>query len=88
MWSGDFMGTFPATRFVFVGGVVLRSAVLMSMGASVLFWDGKVKCRAAVHRAFRPGSAAVAVNDALDVGQADACALEFVLAVQALKHAE
>ena len=51
-------------------------------------WDGKVKSRAAVHRAFRPGPAAVPVNDALDIGQPDARALELVLAVQALKHAE
>ncbi len=55
---------------------------------SVLFGDGKVKRRATVHRAFRPGPAAVPVNDALDVRQADARALKLVLAVQALEHAE
>ena len=58
------------------------------MDASVLFWDGKIKCRAAIYHAFRPCPAAVAANDAQDIGQANARALELFLTVQALKHAE
>src|ERR1035441_6086199 len=60
----------------------------VSMQTSVLYWDGKVKGRAAVHHAFGPRSTAVPVNDALDVRQADACSLELLLGVQALKHSE
>src|ERR1039457_5499057 len=60
----------------------------VSMQTSVLYWDGKVKGRAAVHHAFGPRSTAVPVNDALDVRQTDACALALLLAVQALKHSE
>src|ERR1039458_9691619 len=66
----------------------LMFRISVSIAAPVWFWDGKVKCRAAVHRAFRPCPAAVPMNDALDIGQADACALKLVVAVQALKHAE
>src|ERR1017187_901365 len=39
-----------------------------------------------VHHAFRPGSASVAMDDALDVRQTNARALEFLPAMQALKH--
>src|ERR1035441_4771291 len=60
----------------------------VSMQTSVLYWDGKVKGRAAVHHAFGPRSTAVPVNDALNVRQADACAFELLLGVQALKHSE
>ncbi len=58
------------------------------MTGSILPRHGKVKSRPVVRRAFRPGSAPVALNDALDVGQTDARALKLSLAVQALEDAE
>src|SRR5580693_8468741 len=60
----------------------------VSIEVFVLLGYGKVKGRTAVNHAFGPGPAAVPLNDALDIGQPDARALEFVLAVQALKHAK
>src|SRR5579872_3415366 len=51
-------------------------------------WDGKVKCGATVHHAFRPGPPAVPADDALDIGQPDARALKLGVTVQALEHAE
>src|SRR5436190_5282807 len=55
-----------------------------------LFLGGerKRKRRAAIHGPLSPGSAAVTKNDSLYVGQSDACAVELVAAVQALKYAE
>src|SRR5438105_4125404 len=47
-----------------------------------------VKGRAAVHHAFAPHLAAMAVNDAAHVGQSDTGTLELVAAVQSLKDAE
>ena len=89
MWSGDFIWAF------LVRGSSSTDACDSAFG-SWLFeekegffsWDGKVKCRAAVHYALGPCPPAVALDDALDIGQADARALELLLAVQALKHAE
>src|SRR6266496_1340612 len=57
-------------------------------GLHGFFGNRKVKRRAAVHCAFRPGSSAVAMNDALDARQTNAGPLELLLAVQPLKHAE
>src|SRR5258708_984565 len=48
----------------------------------------KSKGGSAVDDAFGPRSSTMAVDDALDIGQSDARALEFFLAVQTLKDAE
>jgi hypothetical protein len=47
-----------------------------------------VKGRADVHHAFSPCPATVPLNDALDIGEADARALKLGLAVQPLKYFE
>ena len=48
----------------------------------------EIKSGALIDLGFRPDAAAVFVHDALDRGQADARAFEFVLPMQALKNAE
>src|SRR5688572_30990887 len=55
---------------------------------TILLWDGKIKCRTAVHHAFRPYASAVSMNNILDVGQPNARALKLVRAVQTLEYAE
>src|SRR2546422_3988397 len=49
---------------------------------------GKIEGRASVYNALGPGFAAMAVDDATDVGQPYAGALEFVCAVETLEDAE
>src|SRR4029077_2984931 len=48
----------------------------------------EVKCRALVDRRFGPDAAAVALNDALDDGEADASAFKIFRSVQPLKNFE
>src|SRR4051812_16067642 len=48
----------------------------------------KIKGGAIVYLSFRPHASAVAIDDPLHVGEADAGALEIALVVQPLKHAE
>jgi len=54
----------------------------------VLQAEGKVKGGAAARRGFGPNFSLVAVDDALDDGQPNACAFKFMLVVQALKDAK
>jgi len=51
-------------------------------------WKGEVECRAFLFFGFNPDAATVAEEDALNVGEADARAFEFLFEVQALKDAE
>ena len=67
-----------------VVAALVRAAGYETIGITLQLYDHG----AAVHRALRPYAAAVPVNDALDVRQPDAGAFKFLVAVQALKHAE
>src|SRR5437899_9609478 len=51
-------------------------------------WNREIKGRAAVHHAFSPDPAAVAMDDASHIRQADAGALELAGRVQPLEHTE
>src|SRR5207248_630785 len=53
-----------------------------------LIGNRKIKGRAFVDLTLGPGSAAVPVDDAPHIGQADANAIEFLGPVQALEHAK
>lgn len=48
----------------------------------------KVECRASSREALGPGPAAVPINDAPDIGQADPQALKLERGVETLEHAE
>src|SRR3989338_1178669 len=59
------------------------------MYCSILtYWQGEVNRRTLANPAFRPHPPAVLGHDALDDGQPDAGALEFIHAMQALEYAE
>jgi hypothetical protein len=50
--------------------------------------QGKVKRGAGIDLAFGPSATVVTQNDAVDIGESDACAFKVLVVVQALKHAE
>jgi hypothetical protein len=55
---------------------------------TALFRDRKIEGRAIIDHAFRPGPAAVPMNDVSDVCQADADSFKFLIGMQALEHAK
>ena len=77
-------GLFP-DFFEVSGGVALRLRAGLRPIEPI---EREVERGAFVHLGFGPDMAAVAFDDALDDGKADAGALEFLGAMQALEHAE
>ena len=53
-----------------------------------MFGQGKIKGGAGIRNSFGPGAPAVPMDDAPDVGQANACAFEFRRAVEPLENPE
>src|SRR5262249_222264 len=73
-------------------GWTARSSVVRSgRRIACLFhgpWQGDVQGGTMVDLAFRPDAPAVAMDDAVDRGEADARALELIISMQTLEHAE
>src|SRR5690242_17164273 len=77
-----------STRRISTAAVSGMSGLIAGGRGSHDLWDREVERGTFAGRAFRPDASALAGDDALDDGEADAGALEVAWRVQALKNAE